>query len=289
LDYQSKDTVVNMHLKSSNKIHIEKVSLGKKTAVKPVYKLPVRMAVSLLKDEKDNIDLNIPVTGNLDDPNYKLGKIIGRVLSELVLKTAESPFWVLAKLFKGNEDDMKQFQFEYLQEKLVEKQLHRLDDVSKVLNKKKELNVEITQVFDSLEEKDELALLLAKKKYYQDTKHIVNDSLLCKRKKRKLMQAENKTATQDTLFDKYLNEKLNLKGNELIAIEDKCIRLLGDEMLNREIHKLMEKRNQQVADFLINKKLLAPERVRVSTEKDSLKMQDLTQPEFDINYSTEDK
>ncbi len=164
LNYKSVDSVVNRNLKSSNVIHMAGVNAGSKSENKPVYKIPIRLALSLLKDEKDNIDIKIPANGNLDDPNYKIGPLVGRILTDVIVKTAESPFRVLAKLFDNKDpEDMKQFKFEYLQDEFSEKQLRKLDDVYKVLEKKKDLQVELTQVIDSVEEKDELALSLAKR------------------------------------------------------------------------------------------------------------------------------
>jgi len=288
MDYQSVDSVINRNLKSKNNILIKGIRVGKKIDIKPVYKIPVRLAVSLLKDDKGDIDIKLPANGNLDDPDYKIGPLVGRILKDLIVKTAESPFKALARLFDRKPEDMKQFEFDYMQEKLAEKQLRKLEDVCKVLEKKKELNVEITQVIDSLEEKDELALFIAKKQYYEDTRQQANDSLLSKRKRRKERRAEDKIATQDTLFDKYLNEKLHLTGNELIPIEDKCIMLAGDSVLSKEIRRIIENRNQEIADFLVNKKAFPKQRVKVVITKDSNKVKDISQPEFDINYTAGD-
>ncbi len=290
MNYQSTDSVINRNLKSTNIIHIEGLEAGKKEKdVKPVYDLPVRMAVSLLKDEKGNIDMNIPATGNLDDPNYKMGKMIWPIISDVIKKTAESPFRLLAKLLDKDPADMKQFNFDYLQEELEEKQIRKLENIEKVLKRKKELNVEIVQVIDSLEEKDELALTMAKKQYYQETQHIVNDSLLSRRKRKKENLASEKTSTIDTLFDKYLNDKLKLAGTELITVEDKCIMLIGDALLNKEVARMMERRNKQIMDYLIGKKSVSPDRVKVVVNKDSLMLNNFPEPVYNIKYNVEDK
>jgi len=288
MNYQSTDSVINRNLKSINHIHIEGIKVGKKMNAKPVYHMPVRMAVSLLKDEKDNIDLTLPAKGNLDDPDYKIGPLVGRILSDLMVKTAESPFKFLGKVFDKKPEDLKQFSFDYLQDKLAEHQLSKLEDVYKILDKKKELNVEIIQDIDSLVEKDELALFFAKKQYYDETKHLVNDSLLSRRSKRKEFRASNKVATQDTLFDKYLNEKLHLSGNELMTVEDKCIQLIGDSMLSGVVHKLIVSRNHEITEYLLKEKGLTPERVKILIKKDSLKVENADQPKFEINYKTEE-
>lgn len=291
MDYQSTDSVINRNLKSSNHIQIKGIVVGKKTTENSVYHLPVRTAVSLLKDEKGNIELNIPANGNLDDPNYKIGPLVGRVMSDLIVKTVESPFKFIGRIFDKdkNPEDLKQFTFDYMQDKLAENQINKLEDIYKVLDKKKELNVEIIQDIDSLVEKDELALFLAKKRYYDETNHLVNDSLLTRRNKRKEFNATNKIAAQDTLFDKYLNEKLHLTGNELMTVEDKCILLVGDSMLSRVVHNLIESRNHQITEYLLKKKGLTPERFSILTKKDSLQVDEADQPKFKINYTAEEK
>ncbi len=289
LNYQSTDSVINRNLKSTNIIHITGIKVGKKLETKSEYNMPMKLAVSLLKDEKGNIDLNLPASGNLDDPNYKVGKLIWPMISDLVKKTVESPVRILAKLFSKNPEDLSQLEFEYLQNKMAEKQKHKLEDVSKVLEKKKELQVEITQIIDSLEEKDELALSMAKKKYFEETNNTVNDSLLTRRKKKKEAKAENKIATQDTLFDRYLNKKLQLTGNELLTVEEKCIRLTGDSLLSSEVHKIMDARNKEVMDYLINKKSVSRDRIKVSTSKDTTITNTQGQPIFHIKYSTDEK
>jgi len=285
MNYQSTDSVINRNLKSTNIIHISNIKVGKKLLTKSEYNMPMKLAISLLKDEKGNIDLNLPASGNLDDPNYKLGKVVWPMLADLIKKTAESPVRLLAKLFSKNPEDLGQLEFEYLQHEFAEKQKHKLEDVSKVLEKKKELQVEITQVIDSLEEKDELAMDMAKKKYFEETNHTANDSLISKRKKRKEAKAEGKVATQDTLFDKYLNQKLQLTGAELMTVEDKCIKLFGDSLLNSQVHEIMEKRNKQILDYLINKKSISRERIKIIVNRDSTLLRDLPQPMYKITYT----
>ena len=163
MDYKSTDSVINRNLKSTNFIHIAGLEAGKKTSSKPVYDIPVRTAVALLKDGKGNIDLNLPANGNLDDPNYKIGKIIWPTIADLLKKAVSSPFKLLAKALNRDPEAMKQMNIAYMRDKLEEKELHKLEDILAVLKMKKELNVEIVQVIDSVEEKYELALEMARR------------------------------------------------------------------------------------------------------------------------------
>jgi hypothetical protein len=142
----------------------------------------------------------------------------------------------------------------------------------------------LTQVIDSVEEKFELALDLAKKQYYKETHHLMNDSLLSKRQRRKEEAIEDKISTQDSAFDKYLQDKLKLPAYQLVSIQDKCIMLIGDSWLSKEVHRLMLARNQAVIDYLVKEEGLAPERVKVVINNDAVLLSHTPEPEYDIKY-----
>ncbi|NNM94882.1 MAG: DUF748 domain-containing protein [Bacteroidia bacterium] len=289
MDYHSNDSVINRYLKSSNSIHITGIEMGNKVNDNPPYHLPIRFAVSLLKNDKGDITINIPASGNLDDPDYKIGKLMGRLLTNLVVKAVESPFKHLADLFNRDPEDMKRIDINYLQDKLNDKQQSKLNDVQKVLKKKKEMAVEITQVADSDAEADDLGLAFAKAMYYRDTKRHMKDSTLTHRQRKKENRAMNKISSDDTLFNNYLNAKLHLTGNELIQVQDKCRMLVGEKYVEAKVHELRQKRSKAVSDYLIHQKNLDTGRVKVTECKDSIKIQNLSQPGFEINYNVKDK
>src|SRR5208282_141508 len=83
---------------------IEQLEFGDKTASKDAVSLPIKLAVSLLKDRNGVIDLNLPVTGSLDDPQFRLGPIIWKVFVNLLEKAVTAPFALLGSLFGGGPD-----------------------------------------------------------------------------------------------------------------------------------------------------------------------------------------
>ncbi len=163
--YESNTTVINNQLKSTNNLHVEKIEVGKKVKMKAAYNLPIRLAVSLLKDVKGNINLDIPVEGNLNDPKYKLGKVIWDIIKNLIIKAATAPFRLLANAFGGKEEDYKEVPFQYLQKGISEDQLRTLDNIVKVLGEKHDLKAELVQVNSKDDETEQLALLQTKKQY----------------------------------------------------------------------------------------------------------------------------
>jgi hypothetical protein len=92
------------NLDAQHHIVIEQLEFGEKTASKDAVSLPVKLAVSLLKDRNGVIDLNLPVTGSLDDPKFRLAPIIWKLFVNILEKAVTAPFALLGSLFGGGPD-----------------------------------------------------------------------------------------------------------------------------------------------------------------------------------------
>ncbi len=100
LHYQIKDK----KLESSNKAFIDQITLGDFVKNDTATSLPVSPAIALLKNRAGEIELDIPVTGELDDPEFSVAGVIFTVIKNLLVKAATSPFALLGSLFPDNQD-----------------------------------------------------------------------------------------------------------------------------------------------------------------------------------------
>jgi hypothetical protein len=91
-------------LDAQHHIIVDQLEFGEKTESKEAVSLPVKLAVALLKDKDGVIDLNLPVTGSLDDPKFRLGPIIWKVFVNILEKAVTAPFALLGSLFGGGPD-----------------------------------------------------------------------------------------------------------------------------------------------------------------------------------------
>ncbi len=91
-------------LDAQHHIVVDQLEFGDKTASKDAVSLPVKLAVSLLKDRNGVIDLNLPITGSLDDPQFRLAPIIWKVFVNILEKAVTAPFALLGSLFGGGPD-----------------------------------------------------------------------------------------------------------------------------------------------------------------------------------------
>ena len=87
-------------LTASNKLVLNQLSFGDKVEGAP-NSLPVKLAVALLADRNGVIDLDLPISGSLNDPQFRIGPVIWKVITNLVVKAITSPFSLLANAFGG--------------------------------------------------------------------------------------------------------------------------------------------------------------------------------------------
>jgi uncharacterized protein involved in outer membrane biogenesis len=100
LNYQ----VTDRKLDADHKFVVDQLELGDKVESPDAVGLPLKLAVALLKDRNGVIDLDLPVTGDLDDPKFRVGPIIWKVFVNLITKAATAPFALLGRLVGGGEE-----------------------------------------------------------------------------------------------------------------------------------------------------------------------------------------
>lgn len=93
----------NGQLTASNRIVLNQLTFGEPVTGAP-NSLPVRLAAALLADRRGVIDLDLPISGSLNDPQFRIGPVIGRVILNLIGKALTSPFSLLASAFGGGEE-----------------------------------------------------------------------------------------------------------------------------------------------------------------------------------------
>ncbi len=101
------------------------------------------LAVALLKDSHGNIDINLPVSGSLDDPEFSVGGIVVRVMMNLVVKAVTSPFSLLASAFGGGEE-LSYVEFAPGSAVLTEDSVQRIDTLIKALTDRPALKMDIS-------------------------------------------------------------------------------------------------------------------------------------------------
>ena len=129
-------------LSAENEFQIEQLTLGSRNNSPDATSLPVKLGIALLKDREGRIDLKIPVQGRLDDPGFRIGPLIGKVVVNTITKAATSPFSLLGALVGGGEE-LSYVEFEPGGTNVVEGELEKLEKLARALEQRPALNVDL--------------------------------------------------------------------------------------------------------------------------------------------------
>ncbi|MDW2981885.1 DUF748 domain-containing protein [Rhodanobacter sp. KK11] len=143
-------------LNADNHIFITQLTFGARNESPGIKHLPVKLAVALLKDTQGNIDVNLPVSGSLDDPQFSLGGLIWRAFGNLIAKAATAPFRLLAGAFGGSHEDLGYVEFAPGSAVLDAKAQERLGRIVALLRQKPSLKLGIAGRADPGKDQDGL-------------------------------------------------------------------------------------------------------------------------------------
>ena len=144
-------------LNADNHIFITQLTFGDRDESPGIAHLPVKLAVALLKDTQGNIDVNVPVSGSLDDPQFSMGGLIWRAIGNLIAKAATAPFRLLGAAFSGgNHEDLGYVEFDPGSAVLDAQAQERLGKILALLNQKTSLNLDIIGRVDPSKDQDGL-------------------------------------------------------------------------------------------------------------------------------------
>jgi uncharacterized protein involved in outer membrane biogenesis len=97
-------------LTASNKVVLHQLAFGEQVPGAP-NSLPVKLAVALLADHDGVIDINLPLSGSINDPQFRVGPIVFKLIVNLIGKAITSPFSLLANAFDGGGDELSTVNF----------------------------------------------------------------------------------------------------------------------------------------------------------------------------------
>jgi hypothetical protein len=135
----------NRALEGTNVFTADPFLLGAKTDSPDATHLPVRLGLALLRDRHGVIELDVPVKGSLDDPKFKLGRMILRAVVNVFSKLVTAPFTLLARAFSGGKEmDISLIEFAPGSAAVAEGEKPRLETLSKGLTDRPGLSLAIT-------------------------------------------------------------------------------------------------------------------------------------------------
>lgn len=130
-------------LNAENKVLVENLQLGERVDSPDAVDLPIRLAVALLKDTQGRIAIELPVQGDLNNPQFSVMPIVWQTLRNLVLRAAQAPFKFIAGLVGGSNVDLSTVPFAAGSAELEGDARQALDTLAKALEERPNLRLEV--------------------------------------------------------------------------------------------------------------------------------------------------
>jgi len=155
LDLQYK--LENSQLAGENRVVLDKFTLGERVESPQAVDLPLDLAVALLTDTDGRIDLAIPVSGNVDHPEFSYGHVVWQAIRTVIGKIVTAPFRALGALFGGGaSESLGDIVFDPGSARILPTEYEKLRRVAGGLGKRPRLQLGVTGQFHAGE--DGLAL-----------------------------------------------------------------------------------------------------------------------------------
>jgi outer membrane protein OmpA-like peptidoglycan-associated protein len=131
-------------LEARNQVTLNQLTFGNAIESPTATKLPVRLAVALLKDRNGVIDINLPISGSVNDPQFSVGGIVVKLIVNLLVKAVTSPFSLLSGSGDSSGLDMSAIEFKPGTAVVTGASAAALDKVATALTERPSLQMTIT-------------------------------------------------------------------------------------------------------------------------------------------------
>jgi len=239
VNYNGKFSLWGDKIKSENEVILNDLKVGDDKNNIFDIKIPLSMVLTILEDSDNNINLDIPLEGNLKKPDFKITTIVVGALKNILVGVITSPLKIL-KAIAGENEQIEFVEIPYFSDN-SEKVSRKIKLLSKLLKSKKHLQLSFSEKYNAQMLRSEVGLLFAKELH--------KDSLL------KANAVSIETAKTDIMNKEFLNFiSLKItKKDESKSIDEKIKLVVGKKKIDNYIKELLKaKRETVIKEFSAN-------------------------------------
>lgn len=264
LMFRSQNVISDGNIKGINKLQMTAPKLGDRIKqLHPKYqKVPLKLGLYLLADKHDNVSIDLPVSGDLNDPEFSYGKTIRKVFFNLLTKVAASPF----RLMTDEDNNLKYIPFDPLQSDFTPQQYGMIDNVVVTLQSRSDLAIVLEEQVQYEEIIKELSIIQLKRDYYLSTHSGMTISDIDLLADDAILSIKLKDKGLCEFAAQYSKKKRLHSADDVTLVACEVYRGKSEKMLTR----LMAQHNALLSDYLHNVRGLLPEQITVTTIDASL-------------------
>ncbi len=259
--------IVDSQMVGENSIIVKKLELGDDVESKDAINLPLGLAIALLEDSDGIIDLELPVSGDMNNPEFSYGHIIFQAFVNLITKAVTAPFSLLGSMLGIDGEALEYVEFEPGSATVLPPEQEKLDLLAKALIKRPKLTLVLHGSYN--ETHDTTAIKEAK---------LLRQALALAKEEGELFEGDVRKETLETLYEtligeeplETLEEKLQEQYEEN---EDAFNKAYDTQMVHdlsavqqvsaEELDALAMQRAEAIRNYLVESKNIEPSRIEV--------------------------
>ena len=249
LNFKTDNKIRPESLLSDNRIYFRKFTLDKSLKTKVEYHVPLRLALGILSDKDGIIDLKAPVESKGKEVKVRnLGKMILKIIGNLFVKAAVSPFNLLSSSYKVDPSALQEIRLGLLDPAPDEKNLKSIDIISDILNKKPGLNIDIYYCADRSRAVDSLAYMMTMEDYMKNNQNT---------------GANLKNVADSTIIKYLLSKTPSLASQSDHGLKNLCRNFIGTVKVEAKLDSIKALQINFIANYLSHDKVIPAERFKI--------------------------
>ncbi len=233
--------VTNGMINSSNHLLVIDPRVNKRQKRNGVKWIPLKLIMFFVRERGNVIDYEIPISGNLKDPKFRLHDVITDVLKNIFVKPATTPYRYEVKNIENNIEKSLSIRWDMRSSELQKSQRKFLEKIAENLKENPEISINVHSNWYTEKEKEYILFFEAKKKYYMHIHNIKSSELDVRD-----TIAIDRISVKDSTFINYLN---NRGGKGLFTVQDKCTKLIGSDNVNLKFTQLINQRRKNFMTY----------------------------------------
>ncbi len=208
--------------------------------------IPMRLLMALIRERGNVIDYEIPISGNLNNPEFHIKDVIFDILGNIFIKPATTPYIMEVKSTETQIEKSLTIKWEMRNNTLKPQQVRFVERMADFLGENPGASITASPRLYAVKEKEYILFYEAKKKYFLATNHknaksySVEDS-----------EKVDEMSIRDPKFVRYLN--IQTQDSMLFTLQEKCARLIGWAIIDSRYRQLNKERETAFISIFKNK------------------------------------
>jgi Domain of Unknown Function (DUF748) len=236
--------VRNSEVKSSNHLIVIDPRVSKRVRNKDMKWIPMPLIMAFIRERGNVIDYEIPISGNLKNPNFHLRDVVFDVIKNIFVKPPTTPYRLEVKNIETEIEKLQTIKWELRQHSLRPHQQKFVKQIARFLKDNPEALLNVRQMVYDSKEKEYLLFFEAKKKYFllsrsKSEKEFTEDDSL----------TVSKMSAKDPGLVAHISK--NLSDTVMFTLQEKCVNFVGNEVVNMRLKKLLIEREKSFRELFL--------------------------------------